>query len=60
MVYAAPEHTWDWKPKGPARRLTGGEVAVLVFGRGRGDDWAFGSFVEQDREMLHPVPGQPL
>ena len=32
MVYAAPIHTWNWTPKGPARRLTGEEVALRVFG----------------------------
>jgi len=50
-------HSWaNWQPKGPARRLTGAEVAVRVYGRGGPDDAAFGAFVEQDREMLYGSP----
>lgn len=33
MVYGPVDHTWEgWEPKGPARRLTGEEVAWLVLG----------------------------
>jgi len=36
VIYPKPVHTWGaWEPKGPARRLTGYEVAVMVLGRAR-------------------------
>lgn len=49
MVYGPIGHVWDWKPKGPARRFTGGEVAMVVLGNASP---AFCAFVHEDREML--------
>jgi len=55
--YPAPVHSWaGWQPKGPARRLTGAEVAVRVYGRGGPDDAAFGAFAEIDCAMLYGKP----
>ena len=60
-MYAPVGHSWaGWVPMGPARRLTGGEVAMRVLGRGGADDVAFAAFVHEDREMLYGDPPYAL
>jgi len=40
VIYPKPVHTWGaWEPKGPARRLTGFEVAIRVMGHGDVFKW---------------------
>ena len=57
MLYPPIVHNWTLKPKGPARRLTGEEVALLVLGTDDGGSW-LGIALRKEGERLEPKPAK--